>query len=323
MEPTIARQLASPDCYLHSLDGGAGWFVPMDRAAYHRSIFLDHRISLAEGAQFALELDGLAGVIPPAQPIGWIFHVAHCGSTLLARALEELTGALVLREPSALRQVALDADPLHLPAVLALLGRRYPEAGRTVIKANVPVNFLLEPIAAADPDAPAILLYSRHTDYLLAILRSPNHRGWVRAISTLLAGRLETHDAASDAELAAALWLAQHRRFAAALQAMPRARTLEAEQFYARPAEALTAAAALYELPGGTEAAAAIVAGPLFTTYSKNPGLAFDNAARLARRQHLVGQLASELAEATAWLARQGVDGEALVVTLDKAALLD
>lgn len=323
MEPTIARQLASPDCYLHSLDGGVGRFVPMDRAAYRRSIFLDHRISLAEGTEFALDLGAQADAIPSPQPTGWIFHVAHCGSTLLARALEELTGTLVLREPLALRQVALDADPRYLPAVLALLGRRYPGAGRTVIKANVPVNFLLEPIAAAEPQAPAILLYSRLTDYLLAILRSPNHRSWVRAISTLLAGRLETHDAASDAELAAALWLVQHRRFAATLQAMPRARTLEAEQFYARPAEALAAAAALYELPGSADLAATIAAGPLFATYSKNPGVAFDNAARLARRQHLVGQLASELAEATAWLARQGVDGEALAARLDKAALLD
>ena len=67
-------------------------FVPMDLAAYQRSIFLDHRISPAgEGSwQVPLALLGPAEANPPQ--LGWIFHVAHCGSTLLARALDELAG---------------------------------------------------------------------------------------------------------------------------------------------------------------------------------------------------------------------------------------
>lgn len=322
MDPAIARRLASPDCYLHALDGAAAQFLPMDRAAYRRSIFLDHRISPADGEAFVLDLAGLAGVVPDAVPAGWIFHVAHCGSTLLARALEQLTDTLVLREPLALRQLALDPDQRVLPIVLALLARRYPGAGRTVIKANVPVNFMLDKIAAADPEAPAILLYSHLPDYLLAVLRSPNHRGWVRTISGQLAAHIGSQDASSDAELAAALWLAQHRRFAAALLAMPQARTLEAEQFYADPAAALTKAAALYGLPSDPALAAQIAAGPLFATYSKNSGQAFDNAARLARRDYLAGQLGGELAEAAAWLDRHGADADALVATLDQAALM-
>lgn len=322
MDPSIARRLASPDFYLHALDGTVAQFMPMDRAAYRRSIFLDHRISMAEGEPFGLDLAGAAGFLPDAQPVGWIFHVAHCGSTLLARALEELTGTLVLREPVALRQLALGSNRQALPAVLALLARRYPGDGRTVIKANVPVNFMLDQIAAADPGAPAILLYSHLPDYLLAVLRSPNHRGWVRTISGQLAAHIGTNDASSDAELAAALWLAQHHRFADALKAMPQARTLEAEQFYADPAAALTKAAALYELPSDSALATQIAAGPLFATYSKNSGQAFDNAARLARRDHLAGQLDGELAEAAAWLDRHGVDADALVATLDQAALM-
>lgn len=294
----------------------------MDRAAYRRSIFLDHRISPAEGEAFAINLSELADVIPDRQSAGWIFHVAHCGSTLLARALEELTGALVLREPLALRQLALDPDHQVLPIVLALLARRYPGAGRTVIKANVPVNFMIDRIATADPQAPAILLYSRLPDYLLAILRSPNHRAWVRTISGQLAPHIGTQDASSDAELAAALWLAQHRRFAAALSVMPQARTLEAEQFYSRPAEAVTKAATLYGLPSDAALAAEIARGPMFTTYSKNSELAFDNAARIARRNHLAEQLSSELAAAVAWLDRHEVSADALAADLDQCALM-
>lgn len=322
MDPTFVRRMASPDCYLHSLDGAAAKFVPMDRDAYRRSIFLDHRIALAEGEQFDIDLVQLAEIVPKPQPTGWIFHVAHCGSTLLARALEELTDGLVLREPLALRQLALGSSQVELPAVLALLGRRYPGMGRTVIKANVPVNFMLEQIAAADPEAPAILLYSRLPDYLLAVLRSPQHRGWVRTISGHLAAHLDADDAASDAELAAALWLAQHRRFAAALDAMPQARTLEAEQFYARPEVAVTSAARLFGLPADPQIAADIAAGPLFKTYSKGAGQPFDNAVRLARRASLAEQLRSDIAEAGTWLARRNVDADALVATLAQVSLI-
>ncbi len=321
MNPLIARRLASPDCFLHALEGSIGHFLPMDRPAYRRSIFLDHRISPAQGEPFALDLAGFEGAIPHAMSAGWIFHVAHCGSTLLARALEELTGTLVLREPLALRQLALNPNPKMLPAVLALLARGYPGAGRTLIKANVPVNFMLDAIAAVDPQAPAILLYSRLPDYLLAILRSPNHRAWVRTISGQLAAHIDRRDAASDAELAAALWLAQHRRFAAALMAMPQARTLEAEQFYAQPDATITAAARLYGLPADQAMAARIAAGPLFATYSKNSGQAFDNAARLARRNLLAEELRGDLAEAEAWLGRQGIDADALISTLERSAL--
>jgi len=47
MSLTIDDLFASPDHYLHSFEGDAAVFVPMDRAAYHRSIFLDGRISPA------------------------------------------------------------------------------------------------------------------------------------------------------------------------------------------------------------------------------------------------------------------------------------
>ena len=41
-----------------------------------------------------------------------------------------------------------------------------------------------------------------------------------------------------------------------------------------------------------------MVAGPLFSTYSKNPEVPFDNAARLARRDALERSLAAELDQA-------------------------
>ncbi|MEQ1689177.1 MAG: hypothetical protein ABL874_11450, partial [Sphingopyxis sp.] len=175
MALTLDPLFGSPDHYLHSFEGDAALFVPMDRTAYRRSIFLDQRISPAEG-QVVRVSQGLLVQAPAACPTGWIFHMAHCGSTLLARALDELGGGLMLREPLALRQLALQPDlGAMLAPTLALLSRRYPVSDATVIKANVPVNFMLDRISASDPQARAIFLYCRLPDYLCAILRSDQH----------------------------------------------------------------------------------------------------------------------------------------------------
>ena len=321
MTQDLAQLLATPDAYLHSFDGAEAVLAAMDRAAYRRSIFLDRRISPAREHVWRVPLAALAGAVPPAQPMGWIFHVAHCGSTLLARALDELGGALVLREPLALRKLALAPDPALLPPVLALLSRRYPGDGRSVVKANVPVNFMLDAIAAADPQAPAVLLWSRLPDYLTAVLRSPNHRRWVRNITALLADHLGELEGLGDAERAAALWIAQHRRFADTLDRMPQARALEAEHFFADPAGSLLAAAQLFGIAASVADIDALATGPLFSTYSKNPAASFDNAARQSLKHRSALELAGEIAEAERWLEANASDAERVVERLEAASL--
>lgn len=306
MAPTIDDLFASPEHYLHSFDGESALFVPMDRGAYHRSIFLDRRISRAAAGELRIAAKQLAAASPPAAPTAWIFHVAHCGSTLLARALDDPGASLVLREPLALRQTALAPDPARLALVLAMLSKRYRADVPTLVKANVPVNFLLPMLADADPAARAILLYLPLGDYLAAILRSETHRAWLRNVTNQLAAHLGDLSASSDAERAAALWLAQVRAFATALGRMPNARALDAEAFFAEPGGVLKAAAVHLAIPIAPDALEATAAGSLFATYSKDPRLAFDNAARLARRAEVGQMIAPELDEAKAWIAQRG-----------------
>lgn len=305
MPLSIDEIAASPDHYLYACEGGDAVIVPMDRAAYRRSIFLDARISPAGEAVQHVPAAALAAAVAPPPTTAWIFHMAHCGSTLLARALEALPGGLVLREPMALRQLAFAPDPAQLGLVLAMLGRRYGGGVPTLIKANVPVNALLPAIAAGDPDAPAVFLHLSLEDYALAVLRSPQHRAWVREMAARFAAPLL---GASDAACLAALWLWQMRAFAAALEAMPRACTLDGERFYADPAAVLAALAPRLGRAAHAEAIAELAAGPLFTTYSKRPGVAFDNAARLARRSALAQELGGELTEARGWAERAEPD---------------
>jgi hypothetical protein len=227
----------------------------------------------------------------------------------------ETDGRLVLREPFALRQLALDGDPALLGPTLALLARRYPGEGPVLIKANVPVNFLLPQIVVAQPAARAVFLYSDLADYLLAILRSDQHRAWLRNVTGMLAGAIAEPLPESDAERAALLWITQLRHFAV----WPKARILEAEAFFAQPAQTLVAATTLFgQSPDGVEA---LVAGPLFNTYSKNPAQAFDNAARLERRAVVAGQIAVEIEQAERWIAGNATDAAAVLAAIRNPSL--
>lgn len=302
MSLTLDDLFESPDHYLHSFEGDSAIFVPMDRSSYHRSIFLDHRFDPASNRSMRLPLAALTAQDRPPARTGWIFHVAHCGSTLLARALDDPALNLVLREPLALRQLAFDRDPKRLALTAAMLSKRYREDLPTIVKANVPVNFLLPDLVALDRQAPAIFLYSSLRDYLLAILRSDNHRDWLQRVTVQLADHLGDLSNRSDSERCAALWLAQMRAFSTAISLMPNARSLEAEAFFADPGPTLKAASAHLGVPMSDGAVEAAVAGPLFATYSKNPDLPFDNEARLARRAQLEEPLAAELASAQDWI---------------------
>ena len=309
---------AYPDRYLYAFEGDDAVFVPMDRAAYHRSVFLDARISPASKAAETVAVTDLP-VPGRVRAPGWIFHVAHCGSTLLARALDDPGGEIVLREPLALRQLGVAAANgtgdaarlrLNLQLAVASYGRGYGDGPRPVVKANVPVNMIALDLLALDPDAPAIFLYFPLEPYLAAILRGPNHRAWLRHVSGELRPALERlagPAGSGDAERAAWLWLAQMRVFAAALAQFPNTRSLDAEVLFARPRATVAAAHALFERPVSDAALDAIVAGPLFATYSKQPGVAFDNAARVARQAASAAALGPELAQARAWVATRRV----------------
>lgn len=321
MEPTLSQLLGSPDHYLHSFDENDAIFVPMDRAAYRRSIFLDRRISPASDGTMRVPVAVLDST-SAAQTTGWIFHVAHCGSTLLARGLDELSSAnLVLREPLTLRQLALSPDPARLKLALKLLSKRYPETDTTVIKANVPVNFLLDAIADADNQAPVILLYCGLSDYLLAILRSANHRAWLRNVTSQLAGSLGDLSHLPDAELGATLWLAQMRRFAATIKRMPNARSVDAEHFFGNPRETLCAAAKHFGITTNEAAIEAVVSGPLFATYSKNPAQPFDNNARIERRAALVAEISDELEAGGRWIENNAANVDAIMACIFEAKL--
>ncbi len=321
MALTLADLFATPDHYLHSFDGGNAVFVPMDGAAYRRSIFLDARISPAAEGSMVVPVAMLDSGPEQGMRTGWIFHVAHCGSTLLARALEELGGNLVLKEPAALRQLGFEPDPQRLDLTLGMLARRYDPAAMTVVKTNVPVNFILGELAERRPCDVAITLYWKLEDYLIAILRSENHRQWLRGITGSFAERLGLRDVASDAERAAALWLVQVNSFLALFEAMPAARSLDAGQLFSDPARTIRHAAHLFGMAAGEDVVKVVAHGKLFSTYSKRPDVTFANADRLARAATVANEIGEEIAQARAVISARGQSADALEHALAEKTL--
>lgn len=321
MALTLDDLFESPDHYLHSFEGDSALFVPMDRAAYHRSIFLDRRISTAGQGMMRMPFSALAARTDRPLPIGWIFHVAHCGSTLLARALDRISANIVLREPLALRQLAVAGDATALPFTARMLSKRYRADLPTIVKANVPVNFLLPDLIALDPGMRSIFLHCGIRDYLLAILRDDNHRSWMRGITTALSASIGDVENLPDSERAAALWLAQMRAFGSAISALPHARSLDSEAFFADPRHLLGIVAAHLGVPMTEAEVAEVVDGPLFSTYSKNPAIQFDNEARMARRAEIETTLGPELKQAQDWLDRRADEAQPALETIAAVSL--
>ncbi len=338
-----ARALFSrPDLYLLAFEPAHGVFVEMNREAYYRSIFFDMRIAPVKKEALKIPLASLIELkdreFSAARPISYIFHVAHCGSTLLARALDVPGENLVIREPMSLRQLAVEAGSRfygaqppaewrkRLELSTALLGRTYEPNQPVIVKGNVPINFIAKELLALSPGQPSILLYFGLEQYLLAILRSPNHRKWVGGVISELQRGVGAHaplqQPMSVAQGAAALWFAQMSIYADILAAHPRAASLDAEAFFNNPREAVAASFNHIGPPCSDAHLNAVINGELFARYSKNPAVAFDNASRLARREALKKELATELNEARAFVER-ALEGKPLPQKLARPLIGD
>lgn len=311
MLPDSSQIFASPDYHCLGLGEHHASFVEMDREHYRQSIFLDRRLSPKVPSVFNLPLSSLAEAGPQSvKPPSWIFHIAHCGSTLLANLLDQPGQSLALREPPALRQIGIERtsamDPTRLSDRLSIVhrlcARRYSEREVPVIKANVPVNFILDLIDGQQRQAPAVMLYLDWRAYLLAILRTDNHRAWLHRITDAFRQPIERETGqplgSASSERAAALWLTQMRLYAGYLGRNANAAVLNTQRLFDDPVTTASVVAQHLGLEGVEPSRNAAQLG----TYSKDPSRSFDSDERRARALQDEQRLAGELAQAEAWL---------------------
>ncbi len=308
----------TPALHLLAIESDSALVVPMDRDAYHRSIFLDRRAAVPESAirRVSLEplLAGAAGIESP--PVGWIFHIAHCGSTLLARLLDNPHANLVLREPPPLRQMGITFASERLTAnwsrsvrlAHAAAARRFERNIPTIVKANVPVNLIQSPLHDLQPDANSILLYLPLRPWLLAVLRTPEHRTWIERLTTAFGRKMRLmtgmRPQATIPERAAALWLMQINIFREKILVQEQngmggqAVSLDAQTLFADPiATAERAAQHLGIADLETSQLMSIAA-----MNAKKPTSPFSNADRQAREKADGIRLEREIDEARRWI---------------------
>ncbi len=333
--PPLQELLTNPDFYLWRLEGSYAIFIQMTRASFQKSIFTDQRIVPASSNLIKIRIDKLLKVFKKYDPprMSYIFHVAHCGSTLLSRALDFSEKNIVYREPSALRQLAVmvaendwgDAPPASwrnkFRLATALLSKSYIKNAPVVIKANVPVNFLIDKLMKLNPETPGLLLYSTFENYLLSILKSPTHRAWSVSVVNSLAKAIERHTGVSEfdqkqlsaPQVVACLWLAQMSIYSEAAEKYENLKTVDSELFFSDPGPVLAKTFELFDLAVSEQETDSIVKSHLFAHYSKDPRYEYSNERRVTERQVLKQSIVKELEEGRGWV----------MVQMDKTFLPD
>jgi len=188
--------LASPDFYPINLDilNNKVLLVQLTRKELRDASFHNKRSMTGNRKTFQVDLSSFLSwteeVSPEPKPVGYIFHNAFCGSTLLSRYLDIAESTIVYREPSVLATLCdckqnspqwLESEPLQrmFRLMVASLTRRKEKNERSVIKLNDRCNNSIDDLLDLHPVNRGVLLFSDFQSFLLAILDKPVRRKWL------------------------------------------------------------------------------------------------------------------------------------------------
>ncbi|HET8701836.1 MAG TPA: hypothetical protein VFL97_09250 [Nitrococcus sp.] len=303
--------------------------VPLSPARYRSLSFLDDR-EVPMARCFEVPLDRLLGASrtilqAERKPLHGIFHIAFCGSTLLARCLGRLAGALVLKEPYSFHEMAVcrrRAPPQANAAeswreafglLTALLARTFGPRQTAIVKPTDAATNLLPDVLAQTKSSRALFMYVGLEAFLQSVLRVPERRVFIRDrledLHVLLNGHPFFADdrwcALGDAERTACLWWLHWQLYRQSTRgpAAARGRSLDFAAFLADPADRLAAVACLFEIPASCSEIEAAVAREL-GSYSKDPGKAFTVGDRNAVLSAAAREYRDEIRAGIKWAER-------------------
>ncbi len=347
MEPTPAELRADARWHLFDIRPETRKFtlVRLDEETYRSASFLDQRVTAQarEGYQypFARRDELFPPGEAPAQAPLFVFHVGHCGSTLLSRALSAHASVLPVREPLTLRTLA-DARrdsphpwrPFSEPDWSAWLGaahrahaRGFHPGPRALVKATSPCNCLVQPLLERDTRARALLLYVRLETYLAGMLKRDEPPadllGFARARimdwQTLAGAPPFSLDVLTRPELAALAWMTSMQLLLNAAAAFPdRTRLLDFDDFLGDPEAHLESAASFLGLDAVTPALLREYPG-LASRYAKDPSHPYSARRRAEVLRAVATRDRDAIHAGLDWAAAQATDAPAFEGCLEHA----
>lgn len=312
--------------YPHQLDPARESLLmaELGRDQFVEAAFLDQRILTRETRAAWMgvaEVEQNLGATPCHAPTHFLFHVGHCGSTLLSRLLAEC-GLLPVREPLPLRTLAelrlvLDRpwsrwSPATFDERLRLMLRLWARGREPrLVKATSFCNDLAACILDSAPAASAVVCHVKPRAYVANILAGGNSRADLMAMAPMRIERLQAQLGEAPGRLwemspgvvAAASWACETVSLASTAGG-DRVRDVDFDRFLTDvPAGLAELAAHLLPAPDAGRVAAA-ARSPALTRYSKAPEHAYD--ANLRRQVLAEGEarFGAELRAGLDWLER-------------------
>ena len=301
-------------------------WLRLDEAQRREAAFLDDRAvpPNAEGG-WALVDTLLSRNIDDTPPAHAIFHIGHCGSTLLSRLIDTWPDVQGLREPLPLRTLA-DAWPTldeatsrlspeqaedTLRALWALWSQALPPHTRSVVKATSSCNGLVSPLLAQQPHMRAVLMDMPLRPYLATLLKSPNSVFDAASAAGERLRYLQRHGVATHLSLhqiplhrqCALGWFAEQMRFDALAKGRYKDSVirLDFESLLEQPARELQRVAVHFGLD--TARVDAAVASPEWTRYSKAQSHGYGREDRRHDLGLSMKTFGEEISDAEGWIA--------------------
>jgi hypothetical protein len=342
------RLWASPEYFpIHILPAeNVVVFVALSRQLYRTSAFLDGRYLLTgESRPIPLDmLDRMSRTVAPAdrRPVHCIFHVAFCGSTLVARCLDRLTGAFVLKEPLPFHEVAFykrhgrvtaqgaEAWLALFELMMALLGRTFDPRDAAIVKPTDASTALMGDVLAYSDSSAALFLHVGLKEFLASILNDESRRAFVRERLNdlfVLGRNLPLFHGVdwrtlTDAERAACLWLLHRHLYVEFVNANPnaRCRSLDFQEFLRAPVPALGAIACLFGIRASPEEIEAAIRSE--TALHSKTRTDFTAADREKKQSAVAKIYRQEIHAGLMWAGRR-IDSHAVMGTLPRPLDID
>lgn len=330
--PDIEDLLFNPEYYLNGIDLDAKTcdFLKIDKSAYQRSAFMDHRLQSSIKVPVHAPLNSLSAAAQtkpdnaPAGPCSYIFHTSFCCSTLLSHCLQMEGAALTIREPSVLMQLAnlkrvphpefASQEQQHALLSMAsrLLSKSTGAGEAVVIKPTNVANNLIEDIARYVRPHGILFLYSNLEYFLVSIAKkNEGGRAFVRHIFNIIRSdsprtSAVTHEAMAkltDLQMAAFVWYTQIDNFLQLLAMFPgyNIRTLNCDAFLVDPQGVLEKVCKLFDIKTTSDRIHHIINGPIFTRSSKNNDRAYTPRMRQDEYNSILEKHRESIESVLAW----------------------